>query len=537
MGGGLFGRIALEKGLVDEGQLARALRFQEELRALGLEKKLGEILVEDGVLSKEQVEQTFRLQQLNEQGIWSRRFGKIAVKNGLATQDQVDSAFEAARESGFQVGIGAVLVERGALAPVAVRAIRQAIERADRKGGETLSGATPPFGTLTGVTPLSGTPVTGAPLPGTTPAFGTQTHSARLGIALDVEPTDGLSDLAIEKHIHDVLFAAVALRDGRVLVPELERALREQARSHPDEPLLETVLKDRGILGGRELEAIARGLEQARGEKLAIPGYVLTGVLGRGATSIVLRARHELIEREVAIKLFREEHVAATDVNALVDEARTIARIRHPNVVGLYDVGRVHRRIYYVMELVDGSTLLDRIRDKGPLAEREALVVARAVACALEAIHAAGLVHRDVKPLNILMAGDGSVKLTDLGLAREVGGADDSPVAVFGSPQTISPEQVQGERVDIRADLYGLGATLFHALTGRPPYEGKDALGVMTRHVTDPVPDPRAVNPEVREEVASLVRWLMQKSRDERPALPAKVIEAIDGIGRVATGS
>jgi hypothetical protein len=152
MAGGLFGRIALEKGLLDEERLARALRFQEELRALGLEKKLGEILVEDGVLTKDQVEQTFRLQQLNEQGIWSRRFGKIAVKNRLATQDQVDSAFEAARESGFQVGIGAVLVERGVLAPVAVRAIRQAIDRADRKAtGDPPPGATPAFGT-----PVSG---------------------------------------------------------------------------------------------------------------------------------------------------------------------------------------------------------------------------------------------------------------------------------------------------------------------------------------------------------------------------------------------
>ncbi len=506
MGGGLFGRIALEKGLLDEAQLGRALRFQEELRALGLEKKLGEILVEDGVLKKDQVEQVFRLQQLNEQVGWSRRFGRIAVKNGLATQDQVDSAFEVARDGGFQVGIGAVLVERGHLAPVAVRAIRQAIERAERKG-EPLTGATPVFGTPATVSP-----------------------SQRLGVALDVEPTDGLSDLAIEKHIHDVLFAAVALRDGRVLVPELERALRDQARAHPDAPLLETVLKDRGTLAPDELEAIARSLEQARGEKLAIPGYVVTSALGHGATSIVLRAKHELIEREVAIKLFREEHVATTDVNALVEEARTIAKIRHPNVVGLYDVGRVHRRLYYVMELVDGATLLDRIRAQGALAEKEALDMARAVACALEAIHAKGLVHRDVKPLNVLVAKNGTVKLTDLGLAREVGGKDESPVAVYGSPHTISPEQVQGERVDIRADLYGLGATLYHALAGKPPFDGTDALGVMTRHVTDPVPDLRVTRPEVSEDAARLVRWLLAKNKDERPATPTKVIEAIDAI-------
>ncbi|MEZ0229965.1 MAG: serine/threonine-protein kinase, partial [Planctomycetota bacterium] len=160
----------------------------------------------------------------------------------------------------------------------------------------------------------------------------------------------------------------------------------------------------------------------------------------------------------------------------------------------------------------------------------EALDMAHSVASALEAVHAAGLVHRDVKPLNVLVARDGTVKLTDLGLAREVGGKDESPVAVYGSPHTISPEQVQGERVDIRADLYGLGATLFHALAGKPPFDGTDPVGVMTRHVTEPAPDLRVVKPEVSEDVARLVRWLLAKNRDERPATPTKVIEAIDAI-------
>ena len=504
MGGGLFGRIAIEKGFVDEARIARALRFQEELRALGIEKLLGDLLVEEGALQADQVVLVCRLQHLNEQTIYSRRFAKIAVKNRLATQDQVDSAFEAARESGFQVGIGAVLVERNVLAPVAVRAVRAAIERVDRSQE-----------------------------PGAAPPQGPPSPTAKLGVALEVEPVDGLSELAVEKRIRDVLFAAVALREGLVLVPELERALREQARSHPEEPLLETVLRDRGVLAPRELESVASALEQARGEKLTIPGYTILSALGYGATSIVLRARHELIGREVAIKLFRTEHVAATDVNALVEEAKTIARIRHPNVVGLYDVGRVHRRLYYVMELVLGRTLEDAIRELGRIPEPEALAIARDVAHALEAIDAAGVVHRDVKPLNILLARDGTVKLTDLGLAREVGGgAEEAPGAVFGSPHTISPEQVQGESVDIRADLYGLGATLFHALTGRPPYEGTEAVSVMTRHVTEPVPDPRSVSPEVSEGAARLVMWLMAKRREDRPSSPGEVVDGIQLLFR-----
>ena len=502
MGAELFGRIARKKGFVRESQLANALRFQEELFALGFEKRLGDILVEDGVLSREQLDQVLRLQQINEQGLWSKRFAKIAVKNGLATQEQVDAALETAREGGFQVGIGAVLVDRGFLAPVAVRAIRQAMERIDRsnEAASTVS-----------------TPTTGAP------------GTAKLGVEIEVEPED-LDSALLARRTRDVLFAAVALRDGLVLVPELERALREQARLHPEEPPLEDVLRDRGILSRRELDLVGQALDAAQREKLAIPGYTVEGVLGHGATSIVLRARHELIDRPVAIKLFREEHAATKDVNALVEEARTIARIRHPNVVGLFDVGRLHRRIYYVMELVDGRTLLDLIREKGGLPEREALGIARGICCALEAIHAAGLVHRDVKPLNVLIAKGGIVKLTDLGLAREVGGKDETPDAVYGSPYTISPEQVHGEPVDIRADLYGLGATLFQALTGEPPFDGTNALAVMMRHVTDPVPDPRKRKPGLHEGTAQLVQRLMAKSKDERPSLPAHVIEAIDKL-------
>jgi tRNA A-37 threonylcarbamoyl transferase component Bud32 len=496
---GLFGRIAIEKGLVNEAQLESALRAQEDLRALGLPKQLGELLVADGVLKPDQVTLICRLQQMNEQAQYDKRFARIVMKNGFATPDQVDSALDAARDGGYQVTVGGVLVERGLLTPVAVRAIRNAMER-PAPGGRPDPGA--PVGPAT----------------------------AKLGAALEVEP-ENAPDLGVEKKIRDVLFAAVALRDGLVLVPELVRSLRNQANLNPEQPLLETVLASRGILSAREIGAVSEALEVSRAEKLTIPGYRITDVLGRGATSIVLRARHELIDREVAIKLFRTEHVAATDVDALVEEARTIAKIRHPNVVGLYDVGRVHRRLYYVMELVDGPTLQETIRERGFLPEREALARVRDIASALDAVHAAGLVHRDVKPLNILLARSGEAKLTDLGLAREGGQADAEPAnGVSGTPQTIAPEQVQGERVDIRADLYGLGATLFMALTGRPPFEGREALGVMRRHVTDEVPDPRTLRPEVSEPTAKLVMKLMAKRPEDRPPHPHQVVSKIDRI-------
>src|SRR5262249_36092757 len=158
-----------------------------------------------------------------------------------------------------------------------------------------------------------------------------------------------------------------------VLLPELERALRDRAdgSAKKGEPVsLEATLVARGIITEKERRKVENALETARTEKITIPGYKLTDVLGQGATSIVLRARHELIDREVAIKLFRPEYGAGEDADVLLAEAKTIAKIRHPNVVGLYDAGRVHRRFFYVMELIDGPTLLDTIRERGALPER-----------------------------------------------------------------------------------------------------------------------------------------------------------------------
>jgi eukaryotic-like serine/threonine-protein kinase len=260
----------------------------------------------------------------------------------------------------------------------------------------------------------------------------------------------------------------------------------------------------------------------------SVGGYLLEDRIGRGAMGSIHRARHPRFPGHVfAVKL-----MARAGSDGLRErfklELKALERVTaHPNVVRVLSGGEEGEQLYYVMELVDGRTLEDAIRERGPLPEREALEIGRAVAQALEAIHSAGLVHRDVKPLNILIAQDGTVKLTDLGLAREVGGAADAPGAVFGSPHTISPEQVQGEQVDIRADLYGLGATLFQALTGKPPYEGTEPVSVMTRHVTEPVPDPRSPRPEVSEGASRLVMWLMAKRREDRPASPTQVVDGI----------
>jgi len=515
----LFGRIALKKGLVDEDQLGQALRFQEEVRSLGLDRPLGQILVEDGVLEPEQVELVLRLQRINERAIRDRRFGRIALKNELIDAEQLEAAQAVVQQEGYARPLADVLVARDALSSSAARAIERALERY----AEATEGA-------------SDARKTDRPTSSTT---------SRLAASIQVD--DETVAETGERHesaerqeerrrrIGDVLFAAVALRDGLVLVPELERALGELADlaegdGDGDPADLARILRARGVLTAREVADVRSAVDTSRREKLTIPGYEVVDVLGRGVTSIVLKARHEMIGREVAIKLFRAELMAPSEVQSLIDEAKTVAKLRHRNVIELYEVGRVHRRLYYVMELADGPSLYETVKTWGPLPVAEALAAARDVARALTAIEAAGLVHRDVKPRNVLLTTSGQAKLTDLGLAREVDRPDDDPGAIYGTPDTMAPEQVHGDPVDIRTDLYGLGATLYFALTGSPPYAGADPMSVMIAHVQDPVPDPRAKRREVSADTAALVMRLMGKEPVARPASPAEVIQELDNL-------
>ncbi|MCA8922903.1 MAG: protein kinase [Planctomycetes bacterium] len=488
----LFGRIAVEKNLVSEDQLSRALRLQEETRALGLEKPVGEILVSEGTLGQEDVELILRLQVLNQRAQAARRYSKIALRNKLISDAQRREALAVCAKEGYQRSAADVLVELEALSPPQARAIERALNRSE-------SQRLKPFD---------------------------RSASGRIAQALEVE-----AEVLSRARRDDVVLAAVAVREGLLLVPELERALEEQAAHDEPRPRLVQVLLTRGILNEEEVEHVERAIEGSRNERLQIPGYTVLDLLGSGTTSLVLRGRHELIKREVAIKLFRTEHMEATAAEQLIAEAQTIARLRHPNVVVLHEVGRVHRRIYYVMELVDGPTLLQVIQRYGTVPERDALRIGRDVALALGAISDAGMVHRDVKPQNVLLTPTGEAKLTDLGLAMEVHQAPlEETGSIVGTPVTMSPEQANGRPLDVRSDLYSLGATLYYALCGKPPYPGNSAVEMMLGHLTKEIPDVRDANPEIHPRTADLVRRLLAKTPEERPQTASEVAAVLDRI-------
>ena len=267
-----------------------------------------------------------------------------------------------------------------------------------------------------------------------------------------------------------------------------------------------------------------------------VDGFVLEAILGGGSFGTVYRGRQLGLDRPVAIKVPTAE-IASDPVMAkrFAREARAAARITHPGVVAIYAVGELaDGRPYLAMQLIDGEPL-DRILETGTVPPVRALRIARLIASALSETHAADVVHRDLKPTNIVWRrdrnGDDRITLVDFGIAVcKPGNADATRLTsggLIGTPHYMSPEQAHGETVDHRADLYGLGCILFELLTGKPPFEGS-GFEVLLAHLGRPIPAPSDRNPELPEVIDRLCLHLMAKKPDDRPRSADEVVELID---------
>jgi len=270
--------------------------------------------------------------------------------------------------------------------------------------------------------------------------------------------------------------------------------------------------------------------------------YEILAELGAGGMGRVFRARHVTLQREVALKVLGERFAEDESYRQrFLKEARAAARLNHPNIVQIYDFGRVGATFYIAMEFVQGESVGDYLRRNGRFQETEAVATVRQACTALRVAHGAGIVHRDVKPDNLVMSADGLVKLVDLGLAKSV--ADEANLTqtgvVSGTPHYISPEQIAGLKdVDGRADIYSLGATLFHMVTGRTPFEGSSPMIIVAKHLHDVPDDPRAIAPALSDGVCAVIRKMMARNRDERyPHMPAVHVDLLLLEGGQAPGA
>ena len=247
--------------------------------------------------------------------------------------------------------------------------------------------------------------------------------------------------------------------------------------------------------------------------------YRLDARIARGGMATVYGAFDLRLDRRVAVKVM---HASLADDEAFVErfrrEAKAAARLSHPSVVAIYDQGEDGGRVYLVMEHVTGTTLRALLREQGRLSPAEALDIADGVLLALAAAHEAGLVHRDVKPENVLVTPNGTVKVADFGLARAIEASHHTVAdgVLLGTVAYLAPEQVATGAADPRADLYALGVVLFEMLTGRVPFEGGTPLAVAYRHVNEDVPDPAELEPSVPRVAANVVRAATRRDLDER---------------------
>ncbi len=236
--------------------------------------------------------------------------------------------------------------------------------------------------------------------------------------------------------------------------------------------------------------------------------YRLVELLGQGGMATIFRAVDTQLGRDVAVKLLRPEYLRDPDFSARFrQEAQAAASLTHPNIVTIYDYGEDPSGPYIVMELVDGEDLATILRRSGPLPPRQAARIAAAVARALAASHARGLVHRDIKPGNVLIGRDGQVKVVDFGIARAIAEAQTTlPGTTLGSVHYFSPEQARGEPATAASDIYALGIVLYEMLTGVRPWEGDSAAAVGLARLSGPVPDPMAVRASVPPDLAAITR-------------------------------
>jgi serine/threonine protein kinase len=254
--------------------------------------------------------------------------------------------------------------------------------------------------------------------------------------------------------------------------------------------------------------------------------YRLGDVLGRSLMSEVRRGEDVLLQRPVAVKLLLD-YGDPRSIARFEQEAQILARLQHPNVINVFDAGVDNGERFIVMELVEGPTLRELLDTEGRLVPERACEIASRVAFALEFAHGKGVIHRDVKPSNVLLPSDGGVKLADMGIAQlQSPEALTATLSVRGTAAYISPEQVRGDRVDARADLYSLGCVLFEMLTGRTPFEG-DLAALSYAHTHTQAPRVRSITPAVPVALDELVAAMLEKDPARRPPTGEEVRQSL----------
>jgi serine/threonine protein kinase len=331
-----------------------------------------------------------------------------------------------------------------------------------------------------------------------------------------------------------VPFGDLAVAKGFATPEQVRQCLDLQAElsQQGNQVRLGDLMVERGHLLPHQLEAVLQEQQKAPGHKL-VKDYEILSRIGEGGMGYVLQGRRQKDGLIVALKvLFPRLAADQQYIERFRREARIGLTLEHSSLVKCLEVGEADDLHYMVLEYVDGKDLGQILQDRGYVPEAQTLAILLSVARGMAYAHSKGLVHRDMKPANIMLTKKGEVKVMDFGLARQTAGPDRMSLTMsgvlMGTPHYISPEQVEGEEgLDHRSDIYSLGITVFHMLTGRPPFIGGNLYEVLNDHVTQRVPDPRVYNKSISPETASLVMWMCTREKDKRMPTMDRLVQEV----------
>jgi len=474
----LIGKIVVSQGFATEEQVRQCIKIQEQVRP---DKPLGEILIDEGFINTAQLisvldKQFSELQETDPHARQRRLdilFGQLVITKGVAPSRTVYDALreqENLAHNGIEKKLGEILQEKGVISLTRMQEILQAQEKSLLK----------------------------------CPHCGIQYNVANYRSDETVKCPECSYSLVLPKMVSSFkVQSTLEPRGSEATTLESETVQR----------------KDAG--GGDTLIGMTLG------------GCRIDALIGQGGMGRVYKGYQVKLGRAVAVKLLPEEQ-SRDDVyiKRLVREAKAVAACNHPNIIQVFDVGEENGRFFYIMEFVEGHTLTEITCQKGTWDPWDALDVILQAARALEEAGSNDIIHRDIKPDNIMITSSGLVKVADFGLAKSV--MERSSLtrtgAVMGTPCYMSPEQCDGQESDSRSDIYSLGATLYYMLTGRPPFQGETPLVIMRLHLEKPLAPASSISKNVPRQIDAVLAKMMAKHRQERYQTPGELADAIESM-------
>jgi serine/threonine-protein kinase len=341
-----------------------------------------------------------------------------------------------------------------------------------------------------------------------------------------------------EQH-ENLHFGAIAIKLGFTTLEKVDECLRLQEKMKElgvAPKKLGEIMLAKGYVTDGQVKEIFK-YQGMKGGHTSIQGYKILTKIGQGAMGSIYKALQISMDRVVAIKCLASKYSQNDKFRErFLREARAVARLNHPNIIQGIDVGDSNGVHYFAMEYIDGPTVGELLKRGGALDEKRAVNIVTQISRALQHAFNHGIIHRDIKPDNIMLTREGVAKLCDLGLAKlqtkEDGDASGTrPGASMGTPYYIAPEQARGEQnVDTRADIYSLGASFYHMVAGEVPFVGQSAADVISKHLTEPVTPPRVKNPLVSGAVDWVIVKMMQKAREDRYQTPTELVRDLEAI-------